>query len=85
MRYTTKIELPVVTAKSGKYILTETALEQLLDHLKTKCNVINIEWHEGNCIATVEMFSPVELESRLTSFELFVKDIISQENRKNLM
>lgn len=84
MRYTTKIELPVGTAKGGNYILNEAALQKILEQLKTKCNVISIEWHEGNCTATVEMFSPVELESKPTSFELFVRDIISQVNRKNL-
>jgi len=84
MRYTTKIELPVATAKSGNYVLTKYALEKLIDQLKTRCNVINIEWHEGNCTATIEMFSPVELESEPTSFELFVRDMISQVNRKNL-
>ena len=84
MRYLTKIELPVERAKNGNYVLNDVALEKLLEQLQTTCNVIGVEWHSGNCIATVEMLSPVELEAQPTSFELFVRDVISQENRKNL-
>lgn len=83
MRYTTRIELPVTESKNGSYVLTKLALQQMLEHLKTHCNIINIEWNRGNCIATIEVFSPVELESEPTSFELFVKSIINQTNRKN--
>ena len=83
MRYTTRIELPVTESKNGNYVLTKLALQQMLEYLKTQCNIINIEWNQGNCIATIEMLSPVELESEPTSFELFVKGVINQTNRKN--
>jgi len=83
MRYTTKIELPVKTSKCGNYILSDTALRSLLEQLKTHCNIINIEWNEGNCFATLELFSPVQIKSEQSTFESFVGDVVNQINRRN--
>ncbi len=82
MRYTTKIELPVEKSKAGSYVLSYDALQQMLRHLGEQGNIVSIEWENGNCVATVDVFSPVTLDPEVSSLELFVRDIVNQNSGK---
>lgn len=83
MRYTTKIRLPVERGNFHSYTLSYNVVQQLLEMLSKESNIVSVEWENGDCVATVEMLSPVTLEPTYSSLELFARDIINQNSGKN--
>lgn len=83
MKYIAKIELPVEKSRYGNYVLSNKALNQMLNLISKKCNIVSVDWENGNCTATVEILSSVTLDSKATSLELFVRDVIYQNSGKN--